>query len=305
MCLIVAADRPQRSGELMSKTPASMPLHLAIWIPLLAAYLRKAGVNERTLLSKAGIDPRSLCGVEPVFSRMRAECFVVTPDWIGRSDFNRAFSAPAQIRTFTSLRECCDRIREILTASSTRKYVYAYWPEFDSLAHSFGITSKPVSRHFRELDRAFRALLRDLDGTNTLLMVTADHGFVDTSAEYMIALEKHPALAEMLTMPLSGESRAANCYVQAECRKAFEDYVRGHLARRALLMPGRELIEEGFFGLGGAHPHLTQRVGDYVLLMKDRYVLKDWIPGEVPYQHAGVHGGITADEMYVPLILAG
>jgi hypothetical protein len=38
--------------------------------------------------------------------------------------------------------------------------------------------------------------------------------------------------------------------------------------------------------------------------MKDDYTIKDWIAGEPRYLTIGVHGGVSAAEMHVPLILA-
>ncbi|HZA28524.1 MAG TPA: hypothetical protein VE735_02825, partial [Gammaproteobacteria bacterium] len=64
-----------------------------------------------------------------------------------------------------------------------------------------------------------------------------------------------------------------------------------------------ELIKGGYFGLGPPHPRLQERIGDYTLIMKDGYVIKDWLPGEERYRHIGVHGGMSAAEMYVPLIV--
>jgi hypothetical protein len=37
--------------------------------------------------------------------------------------------------------------------------------------------------------------------------------------------------------------------------------------------------------------------------MKERYVIKDWLPGERHLTQIGVHGGLSAAELYVPLIL--
>jgi hypothetical protein len=49
---------------------------------------------------------------------------------------------------------------------------------------------------------------------------------------------------------------------------------------------------------------LTERIGDYVLLMKDRYIISDWLPVEKRYHHVGVHGGVSEAEMLVPVVLA-
>ena len=37
--------------------------------------------------------------------------------------------------------------------------------------------------------------------------------------------------------------------------------------------------------------------------MRERYTVKDWVPGEARWLHIGNHGGTHEDEMMIPLIL--
>ena len=53
-----------------------------------------------------------------------------------------------------------------------RKLVYAYWPEFDALAHRHGVGSAQARAHFKEVDAAFAALMAQLAGTDTLVVGT-------------------------------------------------------------------------------------------------------------------------------------
>ena len=46
------------------------------------------------------------------------------------------------------------------------------------------------------------------------------------------------------------------------------------------------------------------RVGDYTLLLKENHMIKDHLPGEHDFELIGMHGGLTADELYVPLVYA-
>ena len=86
------------------------------------------------------------------------------------------------------------------------------------------------------------------------------------------------------------------------CHADFERYVTTQLGAHATLHRSTELIARNWFGPGAPHPRLAERVGDYTLVMKDNHALKDWLPNEKRHVHIGLHGGISDDEMYVPLI---
>jgi hypothetical protein len=118
----------------------------------------------------------------------------------------------------------------------------------------------------------------------------------------VISLDDHPQLAALLTRPLCGERRAAYCYVSENNRSAFEAYIEQHLAHCVDLRRSSDLINAGWFGPPPYHPRLASRVGDYTLVMKDNWTIKDWLPGEKRYAMLGVHGGISENEMTVPLI---
>ena len=76
------------------------------------------------------------------------------------------------------------------------------------------------------------------------------------------------------------------------------------LGRAADCLPSSELIGSGWFGRGTPHPQLDKRIGDRVLLMKDDYSIKDWLPQEERHVMIGTHGGLSEDELWVPLIVA-
>jgi hypothetical protein len=37
--------------------------------------------------------------------------------------------------------------------------------------------------------------------------------------------------------------------------------------------------------------------------MRGAATIKDWLPGEKRHRHIGVHGGLSEDEMRVPLVV--
>lgn len=255
-------------------------------------------------LGTLGVDARQFFGHTPIFERMAVECYSVTPSWLKKSEFNLAHSGGAEMVPHRGYQHCFDEVARLVKLNDRRKYIYAYWPEFDALAHEHGVGSDKTAQHFAKLDAAFEKLLEQLQGGNTVVLVTADHGFVDTPPERHLNLADHPALKECLSMPLCGEPRLVYCYVRYDRRAQFESYVRQQLADVCDLHVSADLVAQGLFGLGEPHSELLSRVGDYTLVMKENYALTGRIPGEGVLQMTGFHGGLSAAEVYVPLVVA-
>ena len=254
-------------------------------------------------LRDAGVTPQALLGLAPLFDRLSEPSCVIAPERIVHSDFNAAGSGRARRVGYRTLDELCESVLAAATAPG-RKFVYAYYPELDSAAHLHGIGSGEVRAELARVDAAFDALLRALRGTGTTVALTADHGFVDSTPDTRVALQDHPDLAAMLTLPLCGEPRVAYCYVDPDRAGDFENYVATQFAESFDLMRGRDLIAQGWFGLGVPHPRLAERVGHYALLARGHWTLTDLTLGEKPHVQVGAHGGTSADEMFVPLVVA-
>jgi len=71
---------------------------------------------------------------------------------------------------------------------------------------------------------------------------------------------------------------------------------------RLEMFKSEELIKKHFYGLGVPNPKLADRIGDYVLIMKENYMLKDDIEKKKKF-HKADHGGVSREEMLVPLIV--
>ena len=135
-------------------------------------------------------------------------------------------------------------------------------------------------------------------------MATADHGFIDCPPESALQLERGPGLSALLRYPLCGERRIAYCHVQEGRVKEFMARAAEWLDGRAEVRESRALLDEGWFGTGAAHPRIGERIGDVSLVMNDRFTIKDWTPGEPRHLHIGNHGGASAEEMMIPLVVA-
>jgi len=289
-----------------------MPQHHAltgwnIWFEELGAVIQPLPFKTRgaslSLTDSEYINVKRLCQASPLANILDVDCSVVMPDSIIDSAYNLAFTKGAEKIAYTGLDAFFAKTAERILQGKAKQYIYSYWPALDHLGHTTGIHSDTSKQHFADIDHAFEQFLETIQGSDTTLIVTGDHGMIDTTPDSHLHLNDHPRLAECLTLPLCGERRAAFCYVRPFKQQQFEDYINNELADCMHMIPSEQLIEEGYFGLGKVHPKLHKRIGDYTLLMKDNYALYDQLYNEERHPSIGVHGGISEDEMLVPLIV--
>ena len=247
-----------------------------------------------------GVAPERIFVERSLFDSLAVRSIVVSYRPIIDSLYNLHHCGSAERRAYDGLDGFLDETVNAVQSGSERKFIYAYWPQFDALAHQYGVASAEVRTHFAQLDAMFGELLARLGGTDTLLVLTADHGFMDSPADESIELP--PALASRLRFPLCGERRVAFCHVHDE--KAFIDLAKDFFRQRAEIRPSIELQEEGWFGTGRPNADFEERIGDVALVMQGRGTVKDWVSGEPRHLHIGNHGGMSEDEMQIPLVVA-
>jgi hypothetical protein len=250
-------------------------------------------------LARRGVTPEQIYVCASIFESVTDASFVVTCKDIIDSEYNLRHCRGAQRSAYETLDELVSGIEAAVKSSDRRKLIYAYWPAYDMVSHRYGAGGAEAFEQFSKIDAAFGELVARLAGTDSMLIATADHGFIDVSPEE--SLELPPSLASLLRFPLCGERRVAYCHVHDA--SLFTQRAKEWLGERADVMPSRALVDEGWFGPGTPHPRFGERIGDVALVMRGRYAVKDWAPGESRHLHIGNHGGTSEDEMLIPLIM--
>lgn len=237
----------------------------------------------------------------PLTGRLATAATLVSPRDIAFSPFNRYHTGDAACTGYHGAHELVDRIADAATRPG-RQYVYGYYSKVDALSHVLGVDHPETLATLDRLDAALAQLAQRLAGSDTLLLVTADHGFIKAPEARLIELEQHPELVGMLAQPLCGERRLAYAYVKPGEEARFEQRIERELGHALECRRSSDLVDEGWFGPAEEHPRLRSRVGTHVLMLKDDWTLRDTLAGERRQVQLGVHGGVSAEEMEVPLI---
>lgn len=189
--------------------------------------------------------------------------------------------------------------------SSVDRFVYIYLPQFDSTAHDYGWQSDQARECLQGFDAWFERCQTELSGSDALMLVLADHGFIDIAPECQHRLSDFPRVKACLQAPLAGEPRTVFCRVAPDLEQAFLVALQNSsLGEVCDCARTADLIAAGWFG-PSLHADFSARCGTHVLLMSDGHTLTDSMENERPMHFIGMHGGMAIDEMQVPLIVAG
>lgn len=254
-------------------------------------------------LSRDGIGSDTVYGHSDVFRHLKRRTYSIHHKRIHKTDYNTRMNQSPKKVSYTTLSGFFRKIKKVITSNREDKFIYAYWSEFDTLCHKYGIQSTEVTKHYHALTQKLTALVEAIGKTDTTFIITADHGAIDTEPSKIIEVKKHPELRETLILPLCGEPRVAYCYVRPSKTAQFERYIAQNFNGMCDLYRSEELIENHYFGLFEPDHRLYDRVGDYVLIMRENYIIKDFLLGEEEKFHIGNHGGVSKEEMFVPLIV--
>ncbi len=274
-------------------------------------WLRELGTVLKILLGQpryggadyrqAKINVSALLKLPSVFDRLSTPSTLIAPRNIVNSPFNLALRGSAQVKTCGKLDDMRRKIERTLIEQPRPGYVYVYWPLLDHIGHYQGMHSAPAQAHLHSIERTLERLCEQLQGSDSLLLVTADHGQIDTRPEDAILLPE--TVQECLRLPLCGEPRAAFTYLRSGEENQFADQFAEHLSSDFWCLRSEELIAQGLFGQGAPHPELHHRSGDLTLIGQGQRLLRDRLATEQPFSQIGVHGGLDRGELLVPLCL--
>ncbi|HIW61201.1 MAG TPA: alkaline phosphatase family protein [Candidatus Stackebrandtia excrementipullorum] len=177
--------------------------------------------------------------------------------------------------------------------------VMAYYPGVDKAGHLFGVGSPQWHAEVALIDGLLEGLLADL-GSDTALLVTADHGMIDVPETSRIRMENTPTLRDGVRL-IGGEPRARYVYTEPGAADEVAATWRDVLGEYADVVTRAEVVAAGWFG--PVVPAHLPRIGDLVVVCRDDYALFGAPEADSPIvdRLPGLHGGLTEAEMAVPL----
>ncbi len=191
--------------------------------------------------------------------------------------------------------------------SSGARFHFAYYATPDTIAHARGPFT---STYASEVEAIFYTIQRELFeklnkdvAKRTLLLISADHGLAEIKQENIIDIALHPDLLRMLKVPPTGDSRCLILHSKSEEEiLKIEDYFRLRFSDQFRVIRSSNALKEGLFGFGEIKEQLRDRIGDLIAIPKGNVAVDNSnVQPRIEYV-PGRHGGLSANEMIVPLI---
>lgn len=266
--------------------------------------------GQAEVLVRWGLEPDKFLPVPGFSEQLRLQGIALrglTYRGFINSGMSCIFHRDNTVQGYVTLSDLWTTLRQMVQqgpqSPAERQLIVAYWGGVDGVAHTYGPGTENWRAEVRSIacsmEREFLRWLPPRERDGTLLLITADHGQAYAPPEQATLLTDHPTLRNMLAVPLSGESRATYLFVRHGRAGDVRAYFAEHLTDRFVLVDSAQALAAGLFGRGTPAPETSFRIGDLLALARGQNLLHR---GDKKPRLIGRHGGLTPEEMLVPLI---
>ncbi len=270
-----------------------------------AALLPFVARNAGRSLTHLGITAASAFRLPSVLGRLPRDTLALFPANTVDSISSTYFSGGRDRRGYRSLADAADTIVARVAAALQPTYTYLYVPRLDVETHRHGTMHPHIRAALLDLDRHMQRMVRDLDG-RARLVLTSDHGFLDTPPEARHPIRPSAELMGCLRYPPSGDARVVYFHIDAGAGERFQQGFKDRYGERFFLISLDEAVRLNLFGPGPVSAETRDRVGDFIAISGGVDVI-DYVraggTGRVISANSH-HSGLTPAEMRVPLVLA-
>lgn len=230
------------------------------------------------------------------------------------SVYTTATSRGSRINGYTSKEDLATKLLTNITHNNklgVKAYHFVHWAKVDSSGHQFGPTSPEYTASISEISTLIKQSLIDTlrasDIDNVALIITSDHGQINVEEQHTYLLDESTYSLLIndhteIVLP-SGGARSVFLNVKSGNVPVLIEKLRSKLTGKAIVTNTHGDEVKKLFGHYKEHEQFTKRIGNILILPEDNVTIWHDFLGSESYRVKGDHGGLSEDEIYVPLIV--
>jgi|Deesub1362A_J573_1020465.scaffolds.fasta_scaffold03357_6 hypothetical protein len=263
--------------------------------------------KQEGLLYRAGFRPEDALPAPTLgrlLARGGARAYAFLAHYIRGSGLSRMHYDGVRTFSYRQASDLWPAVRQLAGSPlEQRRLIWIYYGNYDTLAHRFGPDGEQaVQETVAFLEGLWKEMIPGLGEESrkaTLLLILSDHGQIKTPFDPNLDLRNHPDLQKHLHLMPTGENRLAYLYPCPGGVEAVETYFQEVWPGLFQLLPSDQAMQAGLFGPGQPHRDSPSRLGERVAIAQGRAYL--WWSLK-PNSLLGRHGGLSAQEMLIPLL---
>lgn len=230
------------------------------------------------------------------------------------SPFNTISSTYAnvvEIRRFTEQR--VKTIENIKSNYEKETFHYLYDPNIDGIQHYNGIFCENTFAVVQNLLFEIYQLIKDINEKGlkeVQVLVTADHGLISTDYGNILHLEKKIELEKYLkrnskdkVIGMGGSIRMCVLHVKEDLLEEFVEKASEECKGYGRVFKLEDIYKEGLFNKEVVGENFKKNVGNVLIAAHDNMGI--WYDEEASKKFKASHGGLSYDELHVPLMSYG
>jgi predicted AlkP superfamily pyrophosphatase or phosphodiesterase len=286
----------------------------AIIAPLLFSF---SGTRERETLA-SHINPNAIYPDVTLYKQLaehHIQSHVIQYSDYVSSPYTRTVTDGAQIHPYQTVTEALLTLSDLLTKQSQPSYYFIYFDMLDLIAHRHGPYSLYYMAEAETLFSSIHKHFLNQQGRlkNTLLMFTSDHGQTTMNPTSTIYLNTDPRFEGIdnyikrnrsgTRLVPGGSARDFFLYIKDELLDEAQGFLSNRMDGVADVVKTSDLIAGNYFGRAPLSPALLSRLGNLVILPYVGESVWWYEAGKYEQRYFGGHGGLTPQEMEIPLLL--
>ncbi len=182
-----------------------------------------------------------------------------------------------------------------ISLHENRKYVYAYWDQFDTWMHRNGPSDNSTGEKLQEINAVCEKYAPQIpEGTGVIII--ADHSQIDVEKHN---LEDHPEIVECFSHLPGLEPRTVAFHIRQDRLEVFPSLFEKAYRNDFDLYTRQQILDLKLFGENSCE-RMHEFIGDYLAVAKGNISL---LYGAEDKTVKGDHAGGRKEEAMVPLIL--